>query len=151
MLQKTAKPKTRKEVLIELDRELTGAYYTIVGICNRLVDEIEDILRHILGENLVLECRWEWEWYRNGPTIFLKLNGSNKDRLGGVDKDIAMDLGYTPLSNTLSRQLGNIGMSWCHVKVFGYEYYMNKEDTDTFVEEFQKLINSQVRMKEEHV
>jgi hypothetical protein len=149
MPKRAAKKLTRKELFLKLDRQLSEAYWALGDALDKLTQEIHDILTRIFGKNFVLSI-W-WDWYRNGPTIFLKLNGSNEDRLGGADQDMAINMGYIPLSGALSTQLENIGMSWYHVEVFGHDYYMTEEDTDTFVEEFKKLINSQAQTEEEHV
>ena len=140
---------TRKELFLELDRQLSEAYHALVDTTDRLTCEIKDVLTHIFGENFVLDV-W-WDWYKGGPAIFIKLTGSVQNTLGGLDLDLeeALDKGYMPLSVAISDRLDYIGMSWYHVRVFGYEYYMSNKEMDRFVQEFDRLIHNKVKEKEE--
>jgi hypothetical protein len=146
MLKERAKQQTREDRILQLDGELAKAYQSIADTCDKLVEEVKDILKCLYGENSIIQCAWSLDSER--PVISFYIRESNKYKFRVVYKADLVSLPgpeYTTLSEVLSKLFANIGISQCVIRGMYYDYYIHKDDVDELAKELQEILNSEAK------
>jgi hypothetical protein len=141
-----AMEQTKKERLVQLNRELSKAFSTITYILDALlVKEVKDILKRLFGKKAVSGCLRGWS--HRGTVIYFNIDTekSNKYRLMRLSKREAEKRGYIPLSQIFVNLLYDLDISWYWIMPsHNSECYLTKEDAERLAQELHEIINDKV-------
>jgi hypothetical protein len=134
---KAKKPMTRRELWMKINQRLSRAYDAIVDVCNKMTEQVKDILVHIWGESSILDT-W-WDWYSFSPVVFIKLAQNSQ----GISR--RLEKGPISLSHVITDSFCDLGLPWCIVKIWGHECYISQAESDGFVQKLYKAITQKIK------